>query len=376
MIEMLRIPGMLLVGAAGRNVGKTELACRIIKHFVRDHEVIGLKVTVIRDDDRTCPRGGEGCGVCTSLEGDYDITEETELGTGKDTSKLLGAGATRVLWLRVMKTHLIEGMTELLNMIGDDAVSVCESNSLRTAVEPGLFLMVNNQASGKYKESADEVKAYADRIVISGDGEFGIDFADLDVVGGRWVLREHATAIVLAGGESERMKKDKTMLPVDGQPMIERVCDRLKETFDQVLVSANDPEKYAFLGLEVAPDKTPGQGPLMGIASALEASANEVNLVVASDMPDVDVPYARRLLAESDGYDAVVPRGSDGQVEPLLAVYRKSLADKMFEMIRSGERRIRSVFEHCRTKYVDLPDAEVIRNLNTVNEYEEYTGGS
>lgn len=375
MKDFMKVPGMLMIGAASRNVGKTELACRIIKRFRTGHEVIGLKVTAIRDNDGTCPRGGEGCGVCSSLEGNYNITEETDIGTGKDTSKLLAAGAKRVLWLRVMRTHLVEGMTELLNVIGTDAVCVCESNSLRTAVEPSLFLMVNNQPSGKYKESANEVKDYADRTVMSGDGDFGIDLAEVDIADGRWILREHATAIVLAGGASERMGRDKTMLPVNAQPLIQRVCDRFRDTFDEVLISGNDMEKYAFLNLPVVPDQVPGQGPLMGIASALQASRSDVNMVVASDMPDVPLPYTRRMLAEIDGYDVVVPRGADGQVEPLLAVYRKSLADMMLEMIRAGDRRIRSIFEHCRTKYVDLPGGDAIRNLNTMKDYEEYTSG-
>ena len=96
---MTRVRGMLMVGAAGRNAGKTEFACSVIRKFGRGHEIVGAKVTTIGQRGGACPRGGEGCGVCSSLEGNYCITEETGALPGKDTSRLLAAGARRVFWL-------------------------------------------------------------------------------------------------------------------------------------------------------------------------------------------------------------------------------------------------------------------------------------
>ena len=100
--EMITIPGMLLIGSSGRNVGKTELACRIISRFAGRSDIVGIKVTTIARKSDTCPRGGAGCGVCSSLTGQYCITEENDRASCKDTSKLLAAGARRVYWLRVL----------------------------------------------------------------------------------------------------------------------------------------------------------------------------------------------------------------------------------------------------------------------------------
>jgi len=99
----------------------------------------------------------------------------------------------------------------------------------------------------------------------------------------------NVSAALLLGGASSRMGRDKSMLPINGRPMIEHICRKLRPHFSQVLISAGDEERYAFLGAPVIPDRVPDRGPLMGIASALGASAHDRNVVVACDMPDVPV---------------------------------------------------------------------------------------
>jgi len=368
----IKLGGMLMIGSAGANVGKTELACALIKKFGNSTDIIGIKVTTIEEKDGQCPRGGQGCGVCSSLQGQFHITEETDHGSGKDTARLMAAGASRVFWLRVMKTHLKEGMTTLLDIVGPDAVSICESNSLRQVVEPGLFLIVKSHNSKAWKSSARQVKESADAIVISDGRGFNLDLERIKLADGRWVLQEKATAIILAGGSSGRMGTDKSMLPINGQPMIERICQQLRGTFSQILISANEAERFAFLGFEIIPDRIPGQGPLMGIASALKVSANEVNFVVACDIPYIDLTYVRRMLAKAKIVDLVIPTTSDGKYEPLFAVYRKSALGVINEVLTLGSRKISDVFSRCRVKYIELADAEWLTNTNTMAEYEEF----
>jgi len=380
---MIKLDGMLMIGSAGANLGKTELACAILRKFGKNGDIIGVKVTTIKDTNGQCPRGGEGCGVCSSLDGVFCITEETDSNSGKDTSRLLKCGASRVFWLRVIREHLVEGVTALLDVIGRDAVCVCESNSLREVVEPGLFLMVTGRDAKARKDSAQRARKYADRIVVSNGKGFDIDLDEIEIVGGKWRMRRgckgqgttaQATAIILAGGRGSRMGADKSLLSVDGQPIIERICERLAGRFDQILISANEPEKLAFLGLEVIPDRIPGQGPLMGIASALEVSSNDLNFVVACDIPRMHIALVEEMLAEADrsGADVVVPMMGSEEYEPLFAVYRKSALEAINKVLASGGRRISDIFAQCRVKYVRLTDAEWLRNLNTPAEYEEF----
>ena len=68
-----RLPGWLLIGSTGRNAGKTEFACEIIRAFRGAHPLIGVKVTAVADRESNCPRGGECCGACAALEGDFAI---------------------------------------------------------------------------------------------------------------------------------------------------------------------------------------------------------------------------------------------------------------------------------------------------------------
>ncbi|MBU4198726.1 MAG: molybdenum cofactor guanylyltransferase [Verrucomicrobia bacterium] len=372
MNRILKIPGMLMIGAAGRKAGKTELACALIRKFSAGRKIIGVKVTAIAARDGSCPRGGKGCGVCSSLAGDYCISEETGALPHKDTARLLAAGARRVFWLRALRRRLAEGRMALVEVMGREALIVCESNSLRRVVEPGLFLMVVESGSSEYKMSAASVRNYADKIVRFDGREFDMDIDRISIGDGRWLLKEPATAIVLAGGESRRMGKNKALLPINGRPMIEYVCAQLRNQFDQILVSADEAEKYAFLEWDIVRDRVPGWGPLMGMASALERSANDLNFVVACDMPDIEMTFARRLLSEAGGYDAVVPRTGERRLEPLFAVYRKTVLRVMRDLLTAGERRIRPVFDHCRVKYIEWPDSKRPRNLNTLEEYKAY----
>ncbi|MDO8303688.1 MAG: NTP transferase domain-containing protein [Sedimentisphaerales bacterium] len=360
-----------MIGSTGRNTGKTQLACSILNKFAKSHQIIGVKVTTVTAHDGRCPRGGKGCGVCSSLEGNFAITEETDTHSGKDTSRLLTAGAGRVLWLRVLKTHLQEGFTALLKEVGADALLICESNSLRTVVEPALFLMTEPDSSTIWKISAVGIRQYVDNVVVSDGKAFDFDINRIDIINGKWTLREKAAAIVMAGGQSRRMETDKSMLHINGRSMIEAICQQLVGNFEQILISDKEESALAFLGFSVIKDKISGQGPLMGIVSALESSTNQLNFVTACDIPYIDLKFVRRMLREAEGFDAVIPIRDDGKIEPLFAIYRKSVVPAINNVLSAGGRKIRDFFDQCKVKYIPL-DAENFANLNTITEYKKF----
>ena len=369
---MFKLDEMLMIGSAESNVGKTELACALLRKFSKSCNITGIKVTTIKDEDGRCPRGGEGCGVCSSLEGVYQITEELNRNSGKDTVRLLAAGASRVFWLQVLKEHISEGMAAVLDMIGKDAVSICESNSLREIVEPGLFLITRKNNSESWKNSARRVKKYADKVVSSDGSNFDFDLDRIKLINNKWIIQTNATAIILAGGKSCRMGTDKSMLSIKGRPMIETICEQFSGSFEQILISASEADKFAHLGFEVVTDKIAGHGPLMGIASALEASSNELNFVVACDIPKIKLACINQMLTEAveSGADIVVPTTGKDKYEPLFAVYRKSALEAINKVLSSGGRKISDVFELCKVKNIELWASLV--NLNTMAEYEEF----
>jgi len=169
-MTLLDQKNMLLIGATGSNVGKTELACELIKRFSKEHRIIAVKVTTVTERDGLCPRGGQGCGVCSSLEGDFCITREMEGPEHKDTVRMLHSGAAEVYWLRVMEAGLLEGYLKLREFFTDDALIICESNRLRLVVQPGLFIMVRDSRTDNIKPSSERVISLADKAIYS-DGK-------------------------------------------------------------------------------------------------------------------------------------------------------------------------------------------------------------
>ena len=155
---------MLLIGSTASNLGKTELACSLIEKFSGTGKVIAVKVTTVAERDGLCPRGGQGCGVCSSLEEDYCITRETAGPDNKDTMRMLHAGAAEVYWLRVLEAHLEKAFLKLRENLPDDALVICESNSLRLVVNPGLFIMVRDKRTDRMKPSSRKVMDMADQV--------------------------------------------------------------------------------------------------------------------------------------------------------------------------------------------------------------------
>jgi molybdopterin-guanine dinucleotide biosynthesis protein A len=208
--------------------------------------------------------------------------------------------------------------------------------------------------------------------VISDGSVFDLDLDRIKLIDGKWALLEKATAIIMAGGGSRRMGIDKAMLPINGRPIIEKICEQLRNCFEQILISANEPKTFSFLGCEVIPDKVPEQGPLMGIASALEASANELNFVVACDIPHIKLEYVRRMLVEAAGSkaDIVVPTTGQKKYEPLFAIYNKGTLEAINKVLSSGGRKISDVFALCTVKYIEL--GANLMNLNTIADYERF----
>ncbi|MCE4564311.1 hypothetical protein INQ51_08300 [Maribellus sp. CM-23] len=129
----ISIPHLLLIAGNGRNVGKTFLACSIIKQLSQKTPVCGVKIT---------PHfhAFEEKNVLFKNE-NLIILEEKQL-TQKDSSLMLQAGADRVLFVMTKKASLGESMEQLLAFLPNSAI-VCESGGLHEYVEPGLFLFVN-----------------------------------------------------------------------------------------------------------------------------------------------------------------------------------------------------------------------------------------
>ena len=113
---------------------------------------------------------------------------------------------------------------------------------------------------------------------------------------------------ILAGGQSRRMGSDKAALLIQGEPILKRTA-RLVASITADVAIIGPPERAALApGVRILPDRWPQQGPLGGIATALQALPGEAVLVVGCDMPFLNAALLRYLIALAPEYDAVVVR--------------------------------------------------------------------
>lgn len=162
--ELLQVRNMVLIGATGRNSGKTTLALQIIDSFKVKIPIVAFKLISIQSCSDVCPRGGQGCGSCSGLKSCFDIREESETGT-KDTMLLKKAGAQRVFLIRAFKEHIKEALESALTLVPKNALLLCESNSARLVIRPALFVMIQSVTALEVKPTAKAVMEYADVIL-------------------------------------------------------------------------------------------------------------------------------------------------------------------------------------------------------------------
>ena len=184
--------------------------------------------------------------------------------------------------------------------------------------------------------------------------------------------------VVLAGGRSRRLGRDKAFLMLDGQPLVVRTVDRLAALSDDLVVVTNEAARFEPLVLPVrlVPDERPGEGALMGIYSGLRAARYPHALVVACDMPLLSLPLLRYMLPLANGSDVVIPRVA-GLLEPLHAIYGKACLPAMGRLLDQGQRQIIAFFGQVRVRYVE--EDEIARcdphhlsfvNVNTPEDWE------
>jgi hypothetical protein len=157
------VSSLIQIGSTGRNSGKTTIAKALITKYSQEFTIYGLKIITISGARGACQRGAVGCGICTSIDQGYELIEEKNRRGDKDTMQLLRAGCQKVYLLKAFQEHLFTGFQAFLTLVPQDALIVCESNSLREVVEPAYFIMMDNQKG--MKKTAAKVIDQADLIL-------------------------------------------------------------------------------------------------------------------------------------------------------------------------------------------------------------------
>lgn len=185
-----------------------------------------------------------------------------------------------------------------------------------------------------------------------------------------FALTGDVTGVILAGGRSTRMGRDKATLEVEGITLFERTRQMLAGVFTHILISGDRPD-LATDEMPCIPDIYPGSA-LGGLHAALSAAQTPWIFVAPCDLAFPNAAPVRFLLACRNGCDLVVPRSSQG-LEPVFALYHKDCLPLMEEMLARGDYRIYDFYQHVQTCYVDveeLPESwqKSLINLNTPDD--------
>jgi molybdopterin-guanine dinucleotide biosynthesis protein A len=186
--------------------------------------------------------------------------------------------------------------------------------------------------------------------------------------------------VLLAGGQSRRMGRDKALLPAGERTMLAHLVDRLGPVADEVIVAG--PPTLAMAGVRLIGDRYPGRGPLAGIHAGLLSASQPRAWVVGCDLPDVEPALGPFLLGLADGYEAVVPRVA-GEPQAVCAIYQRSLIARLESALEAGEHSVKRLLHDCRVRYVSAdevravdPDLRSFRNLNTPADYQAWLRSS
>ncbi len=182
------------------------------------------------------------------------------------------------------------------------------------------------------------------------------------------------TGVILVGGKSRRMGRDKAFLRIAGKTFFERVLEILGRSFDRLMLVGDQGERFAGYGLPIFPDIYPGSA-LGGIYTALCHAETKYIFVSSCDIAFPNRNVLRFLCSLRAGFDAVVPHSTRG-FEPLFALYAKSCSDPVRNLLESDNRRIRDFYPHASVRYVKAEeladfdhDGRSFVNVNTPDEF-------
>ena len=186
-----------------------------------------------------------------------------------------------------------------------------------------------------------------------------------------------SAAVILAGGKSRRMGRDKLELQLGGSTLLKSAVERFAGEFDDVYVSVADISKYPDVTARRIADILPGAGPLSGLHAALSSIPGDGVFLVAADLPYASAGAAKRIAELCGGKDASVIRLPDGKLEPLFAFYRTTLLGRCFDAIQSGDYRMTEILYNADTRFI-LPEElgalwneKLIVNINRPEDFDK-----
>ena len=181
-------------------------------------------------------------------------------------------------------------------------------------------------------------------------------------------------AVILAGGQSNRMGCCKAMLTINGETLVSRLVGQLS-AFSELWVSANNPDLREGLPIRLVRDRQMGLGPLAGLQAALTVSERQFLLFVPCDLPNFTAQAAAAMLEVfPPSVDAMVCVDSKGRVHPLCGIYAKSALPIIEQQLLQKNLRLRDLLVLLRCAYFSITSHfsdKLLTNINTPDAFKE-----
>lgn len=182
--------------------------------------------------------------------------------------------------------------------------------------------------------------------------------------------------ILLAGGFSNRVGRDKASLPWGETDLLHAILKQMGQVCQERIVVMNRAWTPDIAGVTVVPDIIPHCGPLSGIHAGLSACREPYAFVTACDMPFFSPQAAEYLLSLAGDWDAVLP-GHDQEMEPLFAIYNRRCIAPIENLLQQGTRKLQCLLPLIRHRLVDQaefrrfdPQLKLFFNINTPEDYQ------
>jgi hypothetical protein len=172
---------MLLISGSGRNCGKTTVACKIISEYAERGKIFGLKMTP------HFHHTGNKQKVIATGPG-FVIYQETDTESGKDTARMLLAGAEAVYFLQCTDSNMEKAFDCLEELLPKKAPVVCESGSLASVYKPALHILVTDNNPDFSKRSYVMNRNMADVILTQGERSFDLLIDQIEYSDNAWTI--------------------------------------------------------------------------------------------------------------------------------------------------------------------------------------------
>jgi molybdopterin-guanine dinucleotide biosynthesis protein A len=187
-------------------------------------------------------------------------------------------------------------------------------------------------------------------------------------------MKREIAGVVLAGGLSTRMGRDKASLSWGGSDLLHTVLSKLVPVCRELIVVSNIPRTLAIPEIKIVSDLYPQCGPLAGIHAALQSARYDYAFFAACDMPYLHTDAVGYIADAAFGYDAAIPF-IDGYYHPLHGIYQKSCLPFIEKMLAEGNYRVLNFYDDVRLRKIERQeiarfDSELktLRNINTPDE--------